>query len=226
MFMTDVMNRAARRAVGRVVAGRVNVRVRNRIAVVPMEHVETYFTHEIASEGKWRNDVPIIILRPGVDCGTADSGWWPKTLARIRETRQRKGTIPVTISMGGSGDIELDVGLVDITVFFQMPPGKLSPLLKNKSEADRFLDENLRHLDSVCAGGLHDQMIIATAPHIFHSNGSLLLHYHNLVIGLRQEVRGNMDILGPLDIDPLLKALSKSGPLSIIGGMKAQTLCY
>ena len=80
--------------------------------------------------------------------------------------------------------------------------------------------ENFRHFDAVCAGALHDQMIIASVPHVFHSNGSVLFHYHNLIFGLRQEVRGDMDILGPLDMDPLLKALSRSGPIGIIGGMK------
>jgi hypothetical protein len=40
--------------------------------------------------------------------------------------------------------------------------------------------ENFRHFDSVCAGALHDQMIIATVLHLFHSNGSPLLHDHNL----------------------------------------------
>ena len=49
---------------------------------------------------------------------------------------------------------------------------------------------------------------------------SPLFHYHNLIFGLRQEVRGDMDILGPLDMEPLLEALSKSGPLAFIGGMK------
>jgi hypothetical protein len=85
---------------------------------------------------------------------------------------------------------------------------------------DRTLTENLRHLDSICAGAFHDQMILATTPHCFHSDGSLLLHYHNLIFGMRQEVCGDTDILAPLDMGPLLKALSKSGPVSIIGGMK------
>jgi hypothetical protein len=41
-----------------------------------------------------------------------------------------------------------------------------------------------------------------------------------LIFGLRQEVRGDMDILGPLDINPLLRAISKSGPINVVGGMK------
>ncbi len=79
--------------------------------------------------------------------------------------------------------------------------------------------ENALHFDSVCAGAVHDQMILANAQHRFHSNGTPLFHCHNLIFGMRHEVRGDMDILGPLDMDPLLKALAKSGPLRIIGGM-------
>lgn len=48
--MAEEMNRAAHRAAGLV---RVNVKVTNRTDVVPMEHVETFFRYEIASEGKW-----------------------------------------------------------------------------------------------------------------------------------------------------------------------------
>jgi hypothetical protein len=104
---------------------------------------------------------------------------------------------------------------------YSLPPPGLPPLLPTtRKELDMPFTENFRHFDSVCAGALHDQMIVATVLHVFHSDGSPLLHYHNLIFGLRQEVRGHMDILGPLDLDPMLTKLSKSGPLSIIGGMK------
>jgi hypothetical protein len=59
--MAEVMNRAARRAAG---IRKTNVRVYTQIDVVPMAHVETYFRYEIASEGKWRDNVPLIIVRP------------------------------------------------------------------------------------------------------------------------------------------------------------------
>lgn len=215
--MAEVMNRAARRAAGKK---KGTVSVRNRIAVVPMEHIETYFTHEIASEGQWASNRDLIILRPSVDAGRADSDWFPKTLERMRETRRRQGPLPIPIAIAEGREIEIDVGLVDVTVHFEMPSG-IPPLPPTtRAELDSTLTENLRHFDAVCAGALHDQMIMATAPHFFRSNGSRLLHFHNLIFGLRQEVRRDLDILGPLDIDPLLKALIKSGPLSVIGGMK------
>ena len=221
--MTEVMNRAARRAAGmaKAVKPSGSVRVSNRVDVVPMEHIETYYAHEIIREGKWGSNRKPIIVRPHEDVAKmADSHWFSKTLDRMRQTRRRKGTLPTTVDLGGGETLMLDVGLVDVTVFFQMPPGQPPLLPRTQEEHSKAMAENFRHFDAVCAGALHDQMIIASVPHVFHSNGSVLFHYHNLIFGLRQEVRGDMDILGPLDMDPLLKALSRSGPLSIIGGMK------
>src|SRR5271163_670233 len=87
--MAEVMNRAARRAAGKG-KPQPTIRVTDRVDVVPMEHVETFFNYEIAREGKWRSDVPVIIFRPEHEAGEADSGWFPKTLARMREARQQK----------------------------------------------------------------------------------------------------------------------------------------
>ncbi len=213
--MTEVMNRAARRAAG---MARPGIRVSNRIDVVPMEHVETYMEHEILNEGVWASNVPLAILQPAIDRGKADTSWWPNTLQRMRETRLRKGTLPLTMDAGGCA-IEIDVGVVDIVVFFEIPPAML-PARLSQADTDRLLTENLRHFDSVCSGSVHDQMIMASALHFFHFNGSRLLHFHNLIFGLRQEVREDFDILGPLDMNPLLKSLSASGPLNILGGMR------
>lgn len=217
--MAEAMNRAARRAT-KAGKTKVTVSVRNRIGVVPMEHVETYYTHEIASEGNWGSGRDLIIVRPPEDAGLADSLWFARTLDRMRVIRRRKGTIPMRVDIGEGQQIEIDVGLVDVTVFFQMPPGIPPSLPTTRDELDRTFTENFRHFNSLCAAALYDQMIMVSVPHFFHSNGSPLFHYHNLIFGLRQEVRGDMDILGPLDMDPLLKALSRSGPLSVIGGMR------
>ena len=75
--MAEVMNRAARRAAA---AGKTQpiIRVTNRVDVVPMEHVETFFKYEIASEGRWRSDVPLIIIRPDHEAGEADSQLVPQ----------------------------------------------------------------------------------------------------------------------------------------------------
>jgi hypothetical protein len=207
--MNEVMNRAARRAAG---IKKPMIKVTNRIAVVPMEHIETYWAHEIASEGKWASNVPVIIIQPAIDRGRAESHWFDRTLERMWETRRRKGTLPITI--GGN---VIDVGLVDITVFFEMPAGVLP---RREEEYEYLLTENMRHFDLVCSGAFNDQMILATVLHSYHSNGSRLIHCHNLIFGLRQEVRGDVDILGPLDMEPLLKTLAEDGPLNVIGGVR------
>jgi hypothetical protein len=218
--MAVVMNRAARRAAGKGTANKsMTVQVSNRIAVVPMAHVETYVEHEILREGSWGSHRRLIILRPPEDVGEASDDWWPTLLERMHETRRRKGMLPVPIDLDARQVLQLDVGLVDVTVSVEMPPG-LPALPATEEDYDRALDENLRHFDAVCAGMLHDQMIVATVLHVFRPDGLPLLHYHNLIFGLRQEVRGDMDLLGPLDVEPLLKAFSKSGTMSIIGGMK------
>jgi len=211
-------NRAARRASGIKTARNPKVRVSNRVIVVPMEHIEMYFTHEITNEGRWSANRPLVILRPTIDSGQTTEDWLATTLERMRETRSRKGLLPTKVPIGQGREVEIDIGLIDVTVFFQVPPGMRPAIPTRKEDCDRTFDENLRHLESVCADALHDQMILATSLHLFDSNGSPLLHYHNLIFGMRQEVRGELDVLGQLDMDPLLKALSKSGPMRLIGG--------
>jgi hypothetical protein len=212
--MAEVMNRAERRAAGMHKA-EPTIQVTDRVSVVPMEHVETYFNYEIAREGKWRSNVPLIIIRPDHEKGKADDGWFPKTLGRMREARRRKGAIPVRFA-----GMDIDVGLIDVIVSFRIMPGNKLVHPRTDEEFDMLLHENMIHIDKVCGDALHDQMVIALARHVYRSDGSFLYHYHNLVFGLRQEVRGDMDILAPLDMEPLMKALSRSGGLDVIGGVK------
>ena len=71
--MAEVMNRAARRAAGmaKAVKPSDSVRVSNRVDVVPMEHIETYYAHEILCEGKWGSNRKPIIVRPQEDVAKA-----------------------------------------------------------------------------------------------------------------------------------------------------------
>jgi hypothetical protein len=212
--MAEVMNRKARRAAG-IGKAAPTIEVTDRVSVVPMEHVETYLNYEILREGKWRSDVTLIIRRPHQDAGEADSGWISKTLARMWECRQRKGAMPVDF-----GGMEIDVGLIDIIVSFRIQPGNKLVVSRTPEEHDKIIRENFIHLDKVCGDTLHDQMIMAFTPHMYRSDGELLFHCHNLIFGLRQEVRGDIDVLGPLDMEPLMKALSRSGGLDIVAGVK------
>jgi hypothetical protein len=217
--MGEARRRAAQHAAGtNPPAGKL--KVSNRIDVVPMDTVESYLKHEIVSEGRWRSGVPLVIVRPAADRGLADSQWLPEMVTHMRETRRRYGPIPFTLGLGETGGIDLDIGLIDIIVFFEYSGSKAFVRPETQAESDRLLHENLRHIDMLCADALHDQMVIAIAPHVYHSNGSLLYHYHNLIFGLRHEARGDMDVFGTLDLEPLMKKLSASGPLRIVGGMR------
>lgn len=85
--MAEMMNHPARQAARTTT---VTVRVHNQVAVVPIEHAETYYAHEIASEGPWSSGHVPIIIRPTVDAGQAKDHWFSMTLERMRETRRRK----------------------------------------------------------------------------------------------------------------------------------------
>jgi hypothetical protein len=166
--MAKVVNRADRRAAE---AGetKVTVRVTNRIAVGPMEHVETCCAHKIASEGQWGSGRELIVIHSREDPGPADDLWFGRTLEKMRKTRRRKGTVPIRIGRGEGRDVEIDVGLVDVTVFFEMPPGIPPSLPTTREEIDMTFAEYARHFDSLCAGAIHDQMILASVPHFFIS---------------------------------------------------------
>jgi regulator of sirC expression with transglutaminase-like and TPR domain len=213
--MDEVITLAARQVAGEP----EDVEVSHRITVVPMKHIDAYLQHEIINEGKWATGRQPIILYPAKDTGLADNRWLSTTIERMHEARRRLGTPPSTIPTGEGDAITIDIGLVDVTVFFQMPLGR-PPCLPPKAQYKKAFEENYRHFLAFCGGTLHDQMIIAACMHVFHADGWPLLHYHNLIFGLRQNVRGDMNILlSPLDLDPLLKVLAKSGPLSIITGV-------
>ena len=107
-----------------------------------------------------------------------------------------------------------------MTVGFKIMPGNQPVRPRLREESDKLIRENMIHIDKVCADTLHDQMVIAVAPHVYRADGSYFYHYHNLIFGLRQEARGDMDILGPLDVEPVMRALSRSGGLDFIGGVK------
>ena len=56
---------------------------------------------------------PIVSARwPQQDSGMAESGRFPRTLARMTEARQRKGVTPVSLNR-----MAIDVGLIDIVVY-------------------------------------------------------------------------------------------------------------
>jgi hypothetical protein len=145
--MDEKMNRAARRAAGKKTSKKkkLSISVRHQIAVVPMEHVEPYYSFEIARDGPRARGRELITLSPDVEIWPVDSDWFPKTLERMRATRRQNGTHPIGLTIEGM-DREIDVGLVDVTVFFEMPPD-VPPLPSTWADMEMAQATNLRHLN-------------------------------------------------------------------------------
>ena len=205
------MNRKARRAAGDVT---IKVKIDAAISVVPMEHVESYFNHEVAREGDLRRSaVPIVVVQPRSESGRADDDWFPRLLAQMRQARCDHGTIPVNIN-----GMEIDIGLIDMQVSFHAPAEKLVRM--RDEDKQQMTVENFRHFDQLCAGAFNDQMVMATATHAYRPDGSHLFHYHNLIFGLRKEIRDGREIVDPIDLEPLLKVLGTGRNIAFIGGIK------
>jgi hypothetical protein len=99
------------------------------------------------------------------------------------------------------------VGLVDIPITFEGPLELVASNLERRSS--EFLDTNLRYLDGLFSGAFHDQMTLVTVLHAVRPDGTPSLHYHNLVFGLRKEIRDDGTLIGPLDLGPLITALGQ-----------------
>jgi hypothetical protein len=175
--------------------------------VVPLAVTRSYFRTEIASEGFHRSGCVPLVLCPRAEVGEATPEWVENLFAEMDEVRQTGSPAPVSIPELGAEGRDIDVGLVDIPITFEGPlPLVASNLERRHSE---FLDTNLRYLDGLFSGALHDQMILVNVLHAVRPDGTPSLHYHNLVFGLRKEIREDRTLIGPLDLGPLLGALGR-----------------
>jgi hypothetical protein len=202
--MVEVMNRASRRAAK---AGRPKPEV--GIYVLPMELTEPYLLSNIVREGVWNEAPPVIVMRPKEEFGRADDAWFGRTLGQMRQVR-KPGTLRFCI---GEDGVDLDVGLIDIQVYFEADAARRN---SDRVSDSRFYDENFRLVDELTGGELHTQMVLATAVHRYRPDGSYGDHYHNLIFGLRRQIDGSREHLGVLDLVPVLKALGDGRTLNII----------
>ena len=87
--MTETMNRAARRATK---AGTPKPKaaspIETGIYIIPMELTEQYYISQIANEGIWNLDPPILVHRPETQMFRADDAWFRHTLSQMREVRK------------------------------------------------------------------------------------------------------------------------------------------
>lgn len=200
--MAGVMNRAARRA-SKASAPKAEIKV----SVVPMELVELYYRTQIASEGYLNAEPAVIVTRPQAGLLRADDAWFFQTLDEMRAVR-RHGTNRTVFPAGpGRAAIDVDIGLIDVQVFFNAYDGIHAGSPRT--------EENFSRFRRICGGEAHDQMVMATAVHHFRPDGSLLLHYHNLVFALRKQVDPDVHI-GLLDLTPLVRAIGNNHRLHVL----------
>ena len=191
----------------------ISIPVSSTVTAVPMERIETYFNEEIVNEGRWRSGVPLTVLRPEPETFKDPVEWFGRMLEDMKEVRARFGPKLIPLRDGGAADI----GLIDVIVNFK---GPVAPVLQLfRQDPMRSFDENTLHLEWVFSGAFHDQMVLATAIHFHRPSGKIELHYHNLIFGIRKEIRGDRELLGTLDVKPLLDSIYERKDIGYVYGI-------
>jgi hypothetical protein len=185
------------------------------VYVVPFSFIRSYLSHEIEDESFYRSGCRPIVLFPRVEAGEASKEWFETLLGEMEELHRRhpreRLETPGVSPVGGG----VDVGLIDIPVTFRGPLGLVTSNLKRRPM--ELFEENLRHVDALFAGTFHDQMTLVSVLHVFQPGGARQIHYHNLVFGVRREFRDGRVLVGPLDLKPMLDALTSELQLGVVG---------
>jgi hypothetical protein len=173
-----------------------------------MPYTEAYYFSNIAREGFWNEDPPVIVHRPVKELFRADDAWFEDTFRQMQEVR-KPGTHRCVFPPEGdrTQPLDIDIGLIDVQIYFpdySGPPGGCP-----------MFDENWHEADRLCGGQLHTQMVMATAVHYYRPNGTYALHYHNLIFGLRKQIEPDEHI-GVIDLLPLVKALGDGRTIHIL----------
>lgn len=192
------------------------VSMTSMVTLVPMPHVRSYYAGEIASEGRWRSGVPIIVILPAGSAGKpAPTGWFAGIYAQMRQARRRE-TPPLYRLRGGS---RIDIGIIDIQIGLHCPDEGMIPHL---IESGTFTGENLAFLDHITGQRIQNPMVFAAAFHRYHSTGKPHYHFHNLIFGLRREPgEGDGERFGTIDLLPLIGALNEHHDQNVVAGRKA-----
>jgi hypothetical protein len=96
----------------------------------------------------------------------------------------------------------------------RLPQNSVASNLEHRSA--EFFEENLRHVEGLLCGTFHDQMTLATVLHAVRPDGTPEIHSHNLIFGVRREFREGRTRAGPLDLKPVLAALTRRLRLGIV----------
>lgn len=184
------------------------------VIVVPFNKSISFFSQEIASEGNLRDNVPLIFLFPDSRRGEATTEAIREIFADLQKIRERQ--LPVTRNFEGN---HVDVGLIDIQVFFSGDESAIKSQLKDN--ANSFLQANLKQLDLILGENYKEYMLTVTeqnfmivALHCFAPDGTFQLKYHNVIFNLLK----NGSKLKYLNIHLLLSDLVQKGKkISLIG---------
>jgi hypothetical protein len=196
------------------VDGPAGVSLTSLVTLVPLEHSRSYFAHEIASEGRWRSGVPVIVILPsGQSDRPAPADWFPELYAQMRRAREREAPPLFRLRNGGS----IDIGILDIQIELHADDGMTARLI----ESGAFTAENLAFLDRITGEQIAPPMVFATALHNYHSTGKRHYHFHNLIFGLRKEIEADgQERVGTIDLNPLIAALNERHDQNIVAGRK------
>lgn len=192
----------------------VGINVSSYTAVVPVEHAGLYLEVEVLSEGRWRDNVPLIVMLPWEERGRGGSEWAMDVLEDMQEVRRFDPPEPLDV-----GADRVDIGLIDVVVTLTGPP--IETMVKLwKQDPMSFFQENARHIDMLLGPAMHDQMVYAAASHIYLNDGSHEIHFHNLLFNLRKEIRDGEHRIGRLDLLPVLERLKTRSRLFVSGGLR------
>jgi hypothetical protein len=210
--MTAVMERPAGRP-----AEADEPEIETGIFVVPMELVGQYYATQIASEGPWHDDPPILVTGPPPGppgAFRADDAWFRHTLAQMRQVR-RPGTKRYVFPREHDRDfeIDIDVGLIDVQLYFEASPA--GRFARSMDERHQQYTRNHARFVRLCGGQLHNQMVIATAVHQYRPDGSYAPHFHNVIFALRKQMEPDEHI-GILELLPVIKALGDGRTMNIM----------
>jgi hypothetical protein len=161
------------------------------VYVVPFPFARSYFAFEIEDEGFHRSDCHPVVLLPRHEAGPATREWVEAIFAAMDEVRKihpREALETPGLSPLGGG---VDVGLLDIPVTVREPFERVTANLTRRPM--EIFEANLVHIDALLADTFHDQMTLVTV----------------LVFGVRREFRAGRTIISPLDLKPMLDALTE-----------------
>lgn len=177
------------------------------VSVVPFSVARSYYEREVENEGHHRAGSEPVIVFPKEDVGQDGREWVRHTFLEMDEVRRTCPREAFEFKSLVSHETVLDIGLVDIPVWFR---GDLELMTLNLRRRPMwFFEENGLVLDKLFAGAFHDQMNLVSAFHSLRTDGTSEFHYHNLIFGIRRERRGMRSLCGPLDFRPILAKLGK-----------------